>query len=194
MANINDFKAKLSGGGARSNQYKVVMPFPGYAQVGGEIEDLAFLCQAAELPGMAITTIEVPFRGRAIKIAGDRSIADWTIKVINDTNFKLRNAFERWMNGINNMTDNEGIANPSDYQVDGFVDHLDRNGNTLKSYTYRGLFPVALDAIALNYGTNDAVEEFGVTFQFNTLKQIRLLNKIKVKRKIIIWLNYLVSK
>jgi hypothetical protein len=70
MANINDFKAKLSGGGARSNQYKVVMPFPGYAQVGGEIEDLAFLCQAAELPGMAITAIEVPFRGRAIKIAG----------------------------------------------------------------------------------------------------------------------------
>ena len=166
MANINDFKAKLSGGGARSNQYKVVMPFPGYAQVGGEIEDLAFLCQAAELPGMAISTIEVPFRGRTIKIAGDRTIADWNIKVINDTNFKLRNAFERWMNGINNMTDNEGIANPADYQVDGFVDHLDRNGNTLKSYTYRGLFPIALDNIALNYGTNDTIEEFGVTFQF----------------------------
>ena len=127
MANINDFKAKLSGGGARSNQYKVVMPFPGYAQDGGEIEDLAFLCQGAELPGMAIAKIEVPFRGRAIKIAGDRTIDDWTIKVINDTNFKLRNAFERWMNGINNMTDNEGLTNPVDYQVDAFVDQLDRN-------------------------------------------------------------------
>ena len=164
MANINDFKAKLSGGGARSNQYKVVMPFPGYAQVGGEIEDLAFLCQAAELPGMAITAIEVPFRGRAIKIAGDRTIADWTIKVINDTNFKLRNAFERWMNGINNMTDNEGIANPADYQVDGFIDQLDRNGSTLKSYTYRGLFPTNLASIALNYSDNDKIEEFDVTF------------------------------
>jgi hypothetical protein len=85
---------------------------------------------------------------------------------MNDTDFKLYRGFERWMNGINNMTDNEGIANPADYQVDGFIDHLDRNGNTLKSYTYRGLFPIALDSIPLNYATNDAIEEFGVTFQF----------------------------
>ena len=166
MANINDFKAKLSGGGARSNQYKVVMPFPGYAQVGGEIEDLAFLCQAAELPGMAIAAIEVPFRGRAIKIAGDRSIADWNIKVINDTNFKLRNAFERWMNGINNMTDNEGLTNPVDYQVDAFVDQLDRNGNTIKSYTLRGVFPIALNAIPLVYTAKADLSETSVTLSF----------------------------
>tara|TARA_Y100001963_G_scaffold92591_1_gene127470 strand:- start:219 stop:746 length:528 start_codon:yes stop_codon:yes gene_type:complete len=166
MANINDFKAKLSGGGARSNQYKVVMPFPGYAQVGGEIEDLAFLCQAAELPGMAIAAIEVPFRGRAIKIAGDRSIADWNIKVINDTNFKLRNAFERWMNGINNMTDNEGLTNPVDYQVDAFVDQLDRNGNTIKSYTLRGVFPIALNAIPLDYTAKADLSETSVTLSF----------------------------
>ena len=166
MANINDFKAKLSGGGARSNQYKVVMPFPGYAQVGGEIEDLAFLCQAAELPGMAIASIEVPFRGRAIKIAGDRSIADWNIKVINDTNFKLRNAFERWMNGINNMTDNEGLTNPVDYQVDAFVDQLDRNGNTIKSYTLRGVFPIALNAIPLDYTAKADLSETSVTLSF----------------------------
>jgi len=168
MANINDFKAKLSGGGARSNQYKVVMPFPGYAQVGGEIEDLAFLCQAAELPGMAITPIEVPFRGRAIKIAGDRTIADWTIKVINDTNFKLRNAFERWMNAMNNMTDNEGLTNPLNYQKDIIVDHLDRNGATLKRYILRGAFPTTLDDIALSAGDNDTVETFGValTYQY----------------------------
>ena len=166
MANINDFKAKLSGGGARSNQYKVVMPFHGYAQVGGEIEDLAFLCQGAELPGMAITAIEVPFRGRAIKIAGDRSIADWTIKVINDTNFKLRNAFERWMNGINNMTDNEGLTNPVDYQVDAFVDQLDRNGNTIKSYTLRGVFPTGINAIPLDYAAKTDLSETSVTLAF----------------------------
>ena len=166
MANINDFKAKLSGGGARSNQYKVVMPFPGYAQVGGEIEDLAFLCQAAELPGMEISKIEVPFRGRAIKIAGDRTIADWTIKVINDTNFKLRNAFERWMNGINNMTDNEGLTNPVDYQVDAFVDQLDRNGNTIKSYTLRGVFPTSLNAIPLDYAAKTDLSETSITLAF----------------------------
>ena len=166
MANINDFKAKLAGGGARANQFKVTMPFPGYAQVGGEIEELAFLCRATALPGMTVPGFNVPFRGRAVKLAGDRTIDDWSVTVYNDTNFKLRNAFERWMNGINNMTDNEGIANPADYQVDGFIDHLDRNGNTLKSYTYRGLFPIALDSIPLNYSTNDTIEEFGVTFQF----------------------------
>jgi len=166
MANINDFKARLAGGGARANQFKVTLPFPGYASVGGETSDLAFLCTATSIPGQTLANIGVPFRGRVLNIAGDRTFNPWSVTVLNDTNFKLYKAFERWMNGINNMTDNEGIANPADYQVDAFVDQLDRNGNTLKSYTYRGLFPVALDSIALNYNTNDAIEEFGVSFQF----------------------------
>ena len=166
MANINDFKSRLIGGGARSNQFKVTLPFPGYAAVGGETSDLAFLCKASALPGQSIPSIAIPFRGRELKIAGDRAFEDWSITVINDTDFKLYRAFERWMNGINNMTDNEGIANPADYQVDGFIDHLDRNGSTLKSYTYRGLFPTALGNIDLNYATNDAIEEFSVTFNF----------------------------
>ena len=166
MENINDFKAKLAGGGARANQFKVTMPFPGYAQVGGEIEDLAFLCTTAQIPAMNVGLVNVPFRGRQIKIAGDRTFADWSITVLNDTNFKLRNAFERWQNGINNMTDNEGLSNPVDYQVDAFIDQLDRNGNTLKSYTLRGAFPTEIAAIDLNFATNDEVETFGVTFQY----------------------------
>ena len=166
MANINDFKAKLAGGGARPNQFKVTMPFPGYAQVGGEIEDLAFLCRATVIPAMTVGNINVPFRGRQIKIAGDRTFEDWNVTVINDTDFKLRNAFERWQNGINNMTDNEGLTNPVDYQVDAFVDHLDRNGNTIKSYTLRGLYPTIVSAIDLNYETNDVVEEFTATFAY----------------------------
>ena len=166
MANINDFKAKLAGGGARPNQFKVTMPFPGYAQVGGEIEELAFLCKVTQLPAMTVGMVTVPFRGRQIKIAGDRTFADWTITVINDTNFKLRNAFERWQNGINNMTDGEGLTNPADYQVDAFVDQLDRNGATIKSYTLRGAYPIELAAIELDYGNNDAIEEFQVTFNY----------------------------
>ena len=166
MANINDFKAKLAGGGARANQFKVTMPFPGYAQVGGEIEELAFLCRATSLPGMQVPSFGVPFRGRTIKIAGDRTFEDWNITVYNDTNFKLRNAFERWSNGINNATDGEGLTNPADYQVDAFVDQLDRNGATIKSYTLRGVFPTEIAAIELDYGTNDAIEEFGVTFAY----------------------------
>jgi hypothetical protein len=166
MANINDFKAKLAGGGARANQFKVTMPFPGYAQVGGEIEDLAFLCRATTIPDMTIGIVNVPFRGRIIKIAGDRTIAEWSVTAYNDTNFKLRNAFERWQNGINNMTDNEGLTNPVDYQVDAFVDHLDRNGNTIKSYTLRGAFPTVLGAIDLSYDEATAIEQFDVTFNY----------------------------
>ena len=166
MANINDFKAKLAGGGARANQFKVTMPFPGYAQVGGEIEDLAFLCSATSIPAMTVGNINVPFRGRQIKIAGDRTFGDWAITVLNDTNFKLRNAFERWQNGINNMSDNEGLTNPVDYQVDAFVDHLDRNGNTVKSYTLRGVFPTVVAPIELTYDEQTAIEQFAVTFNY----------------------------
>jgi hypothetical protein len=166
MPNINDFKAKLAGGGARANQFKVTMPFPGYAQVGGEIEDLAFLCQATSIPAMTVGVVNVPFRGRNIKIAGDRTIEEWSVTVYNDTNFKLRNAFERWQNGINNMSDNEGLTNPVDYQVDAFVDHLDRNGNTIKSYTLRGAFPTTIGAIDLDYEEKTAIELFPVTFQY----------------------------
>ena len=166
MANISDFKAKLAGGGARNNQFKVTMPFPGYASVGGEIEDLAFLCRATSIPSMEVTNINVPFRGRAIKIAGDRTIPAWSVTVYNDTNFRLRNAFERWQNGINNMSDNEGLTNPVDYQVDAFLDHLDRNGNTIKSYTLRGVYPTAIAAIPLDYDEKTVIEEFEVTLEY----------------------------
>jgi hypothetical protein len=166
MPNINEFKSRLRGGGARANQFKVTLPFPGYAAVGGETSDLAFLCSATALPGQTVGQVAIPFRGRILNIAGDRTFEPWTITVLNDTDFKLYRAFERWMNGINNMTDNEGIANPADYQVDGFVDQLDRNGNTLKSYTYRGLYPEVLANIPLNYATNDQVESFDVTFRY----------------------------
>ena len=166
MANISDFKAKLAGGGARSNQFKVTMPFPGYASVGGEIEELAFLCRATSIPSMEIASIPVPFRGRSIKIAGDRTIPDWSVTVYNDTNFKLRDAFERWQNGINNMSDNEGLTNPVDYQVDCFLDHLDRNGNTIKSYTLRGVYPITIAGIPLDYEEQGAIEQFEVSLAY----------------------------
>ena len=166
MANINDFKTKLAGGGARANQFKVTMPFPGYAQVGGETEELAFLCQSTSIPAMEINTATVNFRGRPIYLAADRAFSAWTITVLNDTNFRLRDAFERWQNGINNMSDNEGLTTPVDYQVDAFVDHLDRNGATIKSYTLRGCFPTSITAIDLNMEPTDDIETFEVSFRY----------------------------
>ena len=167
MANINEFKSRLKGGGARANQFKVTLPFPGYSSVGGETSDLSFLCTATGIPGQDIPMVAVNFRGRQLKLAGDsRTFGDWSMTILNDTDFKIYRAFERWMNGINNITDNEGLTDPNDYQVDGFVDHLDRDGNSIKQYQIRGSFPTSLDGIALSYGTNDAIEDFGVTLAY----------------------------
>ena len=166
MPNINDFKSRLRGGGARANQFKVTLPFPGYAAVGGETSDMAFLCTSTSTPASNVTETPIAFRGRTLYVAGDRTFETWTTTVLNDTDFKIYRAVERWLNGINNMSDNEGIANPADYQVDAFIDHLDRNGTTLKSWTFRGMFPTALPGIALNYGTNNEVETFEVTWRY----------------------------
>ena len=166
MANISDFVSKLKGGGARANQFKVTLPFPGFAQVGGETEAMAFLCRATTLPASTIGEVIIPFRGRNIYVAGDREFETWDTTILNDTDFLIRNAIERWSNGINNMSDNEGLTNPTDYQVDAFVDHLDRNGNTIKSYTLRGAFPTSVGGIPLAYETTDAIETFDVTFSY----------------------------
>ena len=147
MANINDFKAVLKGGGARANQFSVNMPFPGFAAVGGESRVMSFLCRSTNLPGMTLGEVAVPFRGRSLYIAGDRTFETWTTTIMNDTDFAIRNAFERWMNGINALSDNSGLENPSDYQVDAFVDQLDRAGTVIKSYTFRGLWPLTIAPI-----------------------------------------------
>ena len=166
MANINDFKAVMQGGGARGNQFQVTMPFPGYSTVGGETRVMSFLCKATNLPGMTLGEIAVPFRGRQLYIAGDRTFETWTTTVMNDTDFLIRNAMERWMNGINALSDNSGLSNPSDYQVDAFIDQLDRAGQVIKSYTFRGIFPMTIAPIEVAYDTNDAVEEFEVTYRY----------------------------
>ena len=166
MANINDFKAVLKGGGARANQFQVTLPFPGFAAVGGETRVLSFLCKATHLPGMTLGEVAVPFRGRSLYIAGDRTFEAWTTTVFNDTDFLIRNALERWMNTINALSDNSGLENPSDYQVDAYVDQLDRAGQVIKAYTFRGLWPLTLGNIDLAADTNDAVEEFEVTYRY----------------------------
>ena len=115
---------------------------------------------------MTVAETPIPFRGRTLYVAGDRTFETWTNTILNDTDFKIRNAYERWLNGINNMSDNEGLVNPADYQVDAFIDQLDRNGNVLKSYTFRGMFPTSIDDIALSYDANNAVESFTAVHRY----------------------------
>ena len=166
MANINDFKAALKGGGARANQFSVTMPFPGYAAVGGETRTMSYLCTSTSLPGMTIAEVPVPFRGRNMYIAGDRTFEPWTVNILNDTDFALRNAFERWMNEINALSDNSGLENPSDYMVDAFDDHLDRRGEVIKSYTFRGMWPLSLGAIELSMAEAGEIEQFEVQLRY----------------------------
>ena len=166
MPNINEFKSRLQGGGARANQFKVTMTFPGYAEVGGETSDLSYLCTATSIPGQTLGVATVPFRGRILNLVGDRTFSPWSITVLNDTNFKIYRAFERWMNAMNNMTDNEGLTNPGNYQTDIIVQHLDRNGATLKTYILRGAFPTTLADIDLSASDNDTVETFTCAFVY----------------------------
>lgn len=160
---VDDFKSKLVGGGARPNLFKATINFPAYA--GGDVELTSFLVKAAALPASTIGTINVPFRGRQVLIAGDRTFEPWTITVINDTDFKVRNAFERWMNGINQHAANTGLTNPVDYQADMQVAQLDKAGNEVKVYNFRGTFPSAVSSIELSYESGDQIEEFQVELQ-----------------------------
>lgn len=160
---IDDFKAKIRGGGARPNLFKATINFPAYAQ--GDVEITSFLCKAAQLPASVMNFIDVPFRGRQLKIAGDRTFETWTPTIINDTDFGVRNAMERWMNGINAHQANTGFVNPVDYQADLIVEQIDRDETVLKTYNFRGCFPTNISAIDLNYETVDQIEEFTVEFQ-----------------------------
>ena len=163
VLNIDDFKAKLKGGGARANLFKATINFPAYAQ--GDVEITSFMCKAAQLPASIMGIIEIPFRGRQLKIAGDRTFETWSPTIINDTDFKVRNAMERWMNGINAHSANTGLVAPADYSADLIVEQLDRDEAVLKRYNFRGCFPTSISAIDLAYEANDAIEEFTVEFQ-----------------------------
>ena len=160
---VDDFKAKLKGGGARPNLFKATINFPAYAQ--GDVEITSFMCKAAQLPSSIMAVVEVPFRGRQLKIAGDRTFESWSPTILNDTDFVVRNAMERWMNGINAHSANTGLVAPADYSADLVVEQLDRDETVLKRYNFRGCFPTSIGAIDLDFGTNDTIEEFTVEFQ-----------------------------
>ena len=167
MANIDDFKANLIGGGARANQFRVtISPPPGIA-IGLDVRRTSFLVQSAQLPAMTLGEVEVAFRGRKIYVAGDRSFdGTWNATVINDTDFMIRNAMERWNNGINDLANNTGITTPADYQSDLVVEQLDRDDTILKSYVFRSAYPLSVGSIELNVATDNELETFEIQFRY----------------------------
>jgi hypothetical protein len=192
---LEDFKSKLIGGAARPNLFEVELAFPSFALTAAtntatnnttNISELSrFMIKAANLPASTVGVIEVPFRGRNLKIAGDRTFDVWTITVINDVDFGLRTAFERWMNAINKHDDASGLINPAQYQRDAVVKQFGRASSgsassdvtnpsatnpgdsipVLKAYKFYGVFPTNVSAIDLSYDSTDTIEEFTVDLQ-----------------------------
>ena len=182
MANsLTKFKSILAGGGARPNLFEVtISDFPGYTDAVGE--DIKFLCKGAQLPESTVGLVEVPFRGRTFKVAGDRTFAPWSITVINDTDFAIRNAMETWMQTIAQYKDGSGATDPSDYMREATVSQLLRDPSALTAtsgtgteakrtdagqYRIYDIWPTNVSAIDLSYDSSDVIEEFTVEFQVN---------------------------
>ena len=183
---ISQFKGQLAGGGVRPNLFEVELNFPnGAGQTLGFMsneatpaaenapidnttsiaEKVPFMVKAANLPASNITPVEVPFRGRILKVAGERTFDTWTVTVLNDADFQIRTSMEQWMNGISRLTNGSGEVDPTMYTADALVKQLDRNGDTLRLYNFVGLFPTNVSEIALSMDTTDTIEEFTVEFQ-----------------------------
>jgi len=159
---VDDLKGKMPTGGARANLFKVILNNP----LGDDTEPMSFLCKGAALPASIIGQIDVPFRGRQLKVAGDRTFENWTVTIINENDFAARGTFEKWMNLMNKHVSGEGDNIIENYTSDLVVQQLDRNNQVKKEYDIVGAFPVNLSAIDLSYDTTDAIEEFTVEFAY----------------------------
>jgi hypothetical protein len=173
LRKITDFKSKLAGGGTRSNLFEVELAFPAAVGVDANVLDKSrFLVKAAALPASNVTPIEVAFRGRTLKLSGDRTFETWTITVINDTDFAIRSAFEKWSNYMNRLSDNTGTTDPALYQADAFVYQLNRDGSILRAYHFYDTFPTSIGSINLSYET-DSIQEFTVEMQVHWWEAIK---------------------
>ena len=174
---ITEFRSKLTGGGARSNLFEVNIQYPTDVGNGDATADGEFLIKAAEIPAANLGNIPVPFRGRVLPVAGDRTFDPWTVTIINDTDFSIRSKMEEWSNFINDIQTTQGEVNPEVYQRTATVKQLGRSGGTgdgkggdtiplLRQYNFVGIYPNAVSSIPLDYGATDQIEEFQVTFNY----------------------------
>ena len=168
--NVAEFRSQMTGDGARPNLFSVSLTFPSFVNGGTDASrKVTFMAKAAQLPGSTISTVPVYYFGREMKFVGNRSFADWTLTIINDEDFVIRNSLENWMNLINSHAGNtrSGAArNSSGYSVDASVIQYGKTGNELKKYKFVGMFPLDLAPIDLDWGSNDAIEEFTCTFAY----------------------------
>jgi hypothetical protein len=168
--NINTFRSQLVGDGARPNLFQIQVPLAGIPGVNDPgNQKLTMMAKSAQLPGSTLGMVPLYYMGRELKFAGNRTFTDWTVTIINDEDFLVRNALEQWMNTINaNVGNNRNAAALSSlsYQVDGTVTQYGKTNTALKMYNIIGLFPIDVSPIDLDWGSNDSIEEFTVTFAY----------------------------
>lgn len=165
--NVQDFKSNFKGG-FRANQYRVLLTFPIWVGAGVFAALQApFLIQAASLPASTLGIATASYRGRAFKYSGDRTFEPWQITAYADTDFVLRNAFEAWMNGMNDSETAQGRLNAADYRAKAYVNALDRDDKVLYSYEMHDVFPSNVGEISLGFDQNDAIATFPVTLEMN---------------------------
>ena len=168
--NVAEFRANMIGDGARPNLFSVSLTFPTIANNStASGQKVTFMAKTAQLPGSTIGTVPVYYFGRELKFAGNRTFADWTLTIINDEDFLIRNSIESWMNSINshyNNTRNAAAINGNGYTVDASVTQYGKSGNELKKYKFVGLFPIDLAPMDLDWSSNDTIEEYSTTFAY----------------------------
>ena len=164
--NINEFKSQLTGGGARPTLFQVQILNPVDPTADFKIP---FMVRAAGIPSSTVGSYEVPYFGRQVKYAGDRTFEDWTVTIINDEDFAIRNALEAWSNSINSH-DGNTRALPQDYKTNAIITQFSKDGSALRSYVFEGMFPVSIEGIEMDWSSTDAIEEFTVTFQYDLWK------------------------
>ena len=173
--NITEFRSRLSGGGARANLFEVEIAFPEELVIDLNLvtDKVPFLVKAAEIPASNLGNIPVPYRGRVLPVAGDRTFDPWTVTVINDTDFQIRDAMEKWSNSINDLQTAQGTIDPAVYQRSALVKQLSREGSNpgdpekvLRTYNFEGIYPNTVSSIPLDFGATDQIQEFQVTFNY----------------------------
>jgi hypothetical protein len=176
MAGISQFKAQITGDIARANRFEVVVEFPAFAGSSELSRKTQFMANSTSLPGSTLGVTEVPFRGRTLKLPGDRTFDEWSVSFINDTSFELRDAFEAWQNAMNSYSSNVGLENLNDAFSTVTAYQLDNNDNRVKAYTLSLAWPSTVGAIELAQDTNDAFEMFEVTFVYSDLNSENVTN------------------
>ena len=166
--NIVDFRKAMKYDGQRPNLFEVaITPSTEWAN----FDDLGLFCKGTSIPGATLGTVIVPYFGREVKLAGNRTFPEWTVTVLNDENFSIRSQFESWMNAINSHGKNVRAAEDgtsTSYVKSAMVKQYSKQGAVATgTYEFVNLFPTDLSEITLDWGDNDTIEEYTVTFSYD---------------------------